>query len=178
MQSPLVSQCNVRERSNTDEETWPPDQPENFTPLVLIHHQGQHTMKQAIYTAMAQLIQTDDIDEITLLASNQSVPKYHPKLDSHEPLQKVLDSSTVTKEFAEILAPLEQSKDLQFILIEGAAGSYRKIKELARGNKQLSNTLILRLFCNRGDTRGTQMATILAVIIPCTKWWQRYCLYL
>ena len=77
----MVSQSNVQQRFNTDEETWPPDQPKNFTPLVLIQHQGQHTMKQA--TAVAQVIQTGDIDEITSnwLASNQSVPKHHPKLD-------------------------------------------------------------------------------------------------
>ena len=29
----VVSQYNVRERFDTDEETWPPDQPINFTPL-------------------------------------------------------------------------------------------------------------------------------------------------
>ena len=102
--SEMVSQCNVRERFDTDEETWPPDQPKNFTPLALIHHQGQHGMKQA--TAMAQLIQTGDIDEITSLDSKQSVSRHHPKQDSHESLQEVLDNSTVTKEFTEILAPL------------------------------------------------------------------------
>ena len=180
--SETVSQSNVRERFNADEETWPPDQPKNFTPLVLIHHQGQYTMKQA--TAVAQLIQTGDVDEITSLASNRSVPKHHPKLDSHEPLQEVLDSSTVTKELAEILAPLEQSKDPQFILIEGAPGIGKSIllKELAYrwGNKQLLKTFklvllislrnptvqqatlikdLLQLFCNRGDTRATQIAT-------------------
>ena len=180
--SEMVSQSNVRERFNTDEETWPPDQPKNFTPLLLIHHQGQHTMKQA--TAVAQLIQTGDVDEITSLGSNRSVSRHHPKLDSHEPLQEVLDSSTVTKELAEILAPLEQSKDPQFILIEGAPGIGKSIllKELAYrwGNKQLLKTFklvllislrnptvqqatlikdLLQLFCNRGDTRATQIAT-------------------
>ena len=179
--SETVSQCNVRERFNTDEETWPPDQPKNFTPLVLIHHQGLHTMKQA--TGMAQLIQTGDVDEITSLASNRSVPKHHPKLDSHKPLQEVLDSSTVTKELAEILAPLEQSKEPQFILIEGAPGIGKSmlLKELAYrwGNKQLLKTFklvllvilrnpavqkitsikdLLQLFCKRGDTRATQIA--------------------
>ena len=180
--SEMVSQSNERERFNPDEQTWPPDQPKNFTPLVLIHHQGQHTMKQA--TAVAQLIQTGNIDEITSLASNRSVFKHHPKLDSHEPLQEVLDSSTLTKELAEILAPLEQSKDPQFILIEGAPGIGKSIllKELAYrwGNKQLLKTFklvllislrnptvqqatlikdLLQLFCNRGDTRATQIAT-------------------
>ena len=153
--SEIVSQCNVREWFGTEEETWPPDQPKNFTPLVLIHHQGQHTMKQA--TAVAQLIQRGDVDEITSLASNRSVPKHHPKLDSHEPLQEVLDSSTVTKELAEILAPLEQSKNPQFILIEGAPGIGKSIllKEIAYrwGNKQLLKTFrLVLLLCLRDPT--------------------------
>ena len=139
-------------------------------------------MKQA--TAVAQLIQTGDIDEITSLASNRSVPKHHPKLDSHESLQEVLDSSTVTKELTEILAPLEYSKDPQFILIEGAPGIGKSslLKELAYrwGNKKLLKKFklvllislrnpavqraklindLLQLFCNRGDTRTTKIAT-------------------
>ena len=153
--SEMVGQCNVQEWFDNDEETWPPDQPKNFTPLVLIHHQGQHAMKQA--TAVAQLIQTGDIDKITSLASNRSVPKHHPKLDSHEPLQEVLDSSTVTKELAEILAPLEQSKSPQFILIEGAPGIGKSIllKEIAYrwGNKQLLKTFrLVLLLCLRDPT--------------------------
>ena len=130
--SEMVSQSNVRNRFSTDEETWPPDQPKNFTPLVLIHHQGQHSMKQA--TAMAQLIQTGNIDEIT-----STDPKQHSKLDNHEALQEVLDCSTITKELTEILAPLEQSQEPQFILIEGAPGIGKSIllKEIAYrwGNK-------------------------------------------
>ena len=96
----MVSQHNLQERFNTDGETWPPDQSKNFTPLVLIHHQGQQSMKQP--TAVAQVIQTDNI---TAMVSNQSVPKHHPKLDSHEPLQEILDSSTVTKELSRNLSP-------------------------------------------------------------------------
>ena len=160
--SEMVSQCNVRERFNTDEETWPPNQPKNFMPLLLIHHQGQHTMKQP--TAVAQLIQTGDIDEITSLASNLSVPKHHSKLDSHEPLQEILDSSTVTKELAEILAPLQQSKDPQFILIEGAPGIGKSIllKELAYrwGNKQLLKTFKLVLLISLRNPTVQQVASV------------------
>ena len=160
--SEMVSQCNVRERLNTDEETWPPDQPKNFTPLVVIHHQGQHSMKQA--TAMAQVIQTGDINEITSLSNNQSVPKHHPKLFSHESLQEVLDSSTVTKELTEILAPLEQSKDPQFILIEGAPGIGKSVllKEIAYrwGNKQLLKTFKLVLLVCLRDPTIQQVASV------------------
>ena len=139
-------------------------------------------MKQP--TTVAQVIQTGDIDNITTMAGNQSVPKHHPKLDSHEPLQELLDSSTVTKELAEILAPLEQSKDPQFILIEGAPGIGKSIllKEIAYqwGNKQILKIFkfvllihlrnpsvqqvsllkdLLQLYCNREDTRATQIVT-------------------
>ena len=134
--SEIASQLNLQEQFNTVEETWPPDQPKNFTPLVLIHHQGQHSMKQP--TVVAQVIQTGNS------AGNQSVSKHNPKRKSHEPLQKVLDNSTVTKELTEILAPLEQSKDPQFILIEGAPGIGKSIllKEIAYrwGIKQLLRT--------------------------------------
>ena len=178
----MVSQSIVRERFNPDEETWPPNQPKNFTPLVLIHHQGQHSMKQA--TAMAQLIQKSDIDEIISLANNRSIPTNHPKLDSHEPLQEVLDSSMVTKELTDILAPLEQSKEQKFILIEGAPGIGKSIllKEIAYrwGNRQLLKTFklvllvplrdptvqqvslikhLLQLFHNREDARASSIST-------------------
>ena len=160
--SGMVSQSNVRERFNTDEEMWPPDQPKNFIPLVLIHHQGQHSMKQA--TAVAQLIQTGGVDEIISIASNQSVSEHHPKLDSHEPLQEVLDNSTVTKELTEILAPLEQSKEPQFILIEGAPGIGKSIllKEIAYrwGNKQLLKMFKLVLLVPLRDPTVQQVVSV------------------
>ena len=176
----MVSKSNVRDRFNTDEETWPPDQPKNFIPLVLIHHQGKHNMKQA--TAMTRLIERGDIDEITFsLTTNSLVSKQHP---SNQPLQEVFDSSTVTKELTEILAPLDQSENPQFILIEGAPGIGKSIllKEIAYrwGNKQLLKTFklvllvplrdptvqqvvsvsdLFQLFCNREDTRTKQIST-------------------
>ena len=175
----MVSQCNVQKLFKTNEETWPPNQPKSFTPLVLIHHKGQHTLKRA--TAMIRLIHKGGIDSFT---SNQSVPKHYlKKLDSHESLQEVLDSSTVTKELTEILAPLEQSKDPQFILIEGAPGIGKSflLKEIAYrwGNKQLLKTFklvllvclrdpsvqkaklikdLFQLFCYHQDIRATEIS--------------------
>ena len=140
----MVSECNVRERFDTEEEPWPPDQPKDFIPLVLIHHHGKYTTKET--TEIAQLIQTSDIDEVTSLASNQSVRRDYPKLDSHETLHRVpLDRSTVTEELTEILAPLEQSKSPQFVLIEGAPGIGKSVllKEIAyRWGKRL----LLKMF--------------------------------
>ena len=52
-------------------------------------------MKQT--TAVAQLIQSGDIDKMISLASKQPVTNHHPKLVSNEPLQELFDSSTVTK---------------------------------------------------------------------------------
>ena len=160
--SEMVSQYNVQERFNADEETWPPDQPQNFTPLVLIQHRGQHSMKRT--NAMAQLIHSGGIDEITSLAIDQSITKHHPKHVSYESLQEVLNSSTVTKELTEILIPLEQCKGPQFILIEGAPGIGKSIllKEIAYrwGNKQLLKTFKLVLLVCLRDPTVQQVASV------------------
>ena len=160
----MVSQYNVQVRFNTDEETWPPDQPRTFTPLILIHHQGQYAMQPATKMAHNQFIQTDDInessdsnddigdiDENTVAASNQSVIKHHPEQDNCTSLQ---DSSKITKELTEILGPLEHSDCPQFVLIEGGPGIGKSIllKEIAYrwGSKQLLKAFkIVLLICLR-----------------------------
>ena len=180
-----MSEHYIRERfhNSCDGETWPPDQPKHFVPLVLVRQQGQNISKQV--TALPQLIQTGDvdIDEISSVASNhnQSIPKCQPKPGNHKPIQGILDSSKVTKELTEILASLKQPTDSQFILIEGAPGIGKSflLKEIAYrwGNKQILKTfklvllvplrdpavqqisLVKELFCNRGDTWDVEIAT-------------------
>ena len=70
---------------------------------------------------MAKYVERGHIDKVVSVTKTDTLPK-RPKLDSHQPLQEVLDTSKVTKEVAEILAPLETSDNPQFILIEGAPG--------------------------------------------------------
>ena len=70
---------------------------------------------------MAEFVERGHIDKVVSVTKTDTFPK-RPKLDSHQPLQEVLDTSKVTKEVAEILAPLETSDNPQFILIEGAPG--------------------------------------------------------
>ena len=156
----MVSQSNVRKRFNTDKKTWPPDRPQNFVPLVLIQHHCQRSMEQA--TAVAQLIQTGEIDEVGLSASDHFTPKYNFKRP--ESVQEVLDSSTVTKELTEILAPLEQSKEPQFILIEGAPGIGKSIllKEIAYrwGNKELLKKFKLVLLVSLRDPTVQQVVSV------------------
>ena len=115
---------------------WPPEQLKTFTPLLLIQHQGHCNLKQS--TAMAEFVERGHIDKVASVTSTDTLPK-HPKLDSHQPLQEVLHTSKVTKEVAEILAPLQTSSDPQFILIEGAPGIGKSLllKEMAyRWGKQ------------------------------------------
>ena len=148
--SEMVSQYNVQGRFDTDEDTWPPDHQKKFTPLVLTHHQRRHTMKQAI--ALAKL---DDVKKITLLTSTQALPKGHQKRsETYRLLQEALDSSTVTKDFSEVLSLLEKSKHPQFILIEGAPGMGKSmlLKEIAYrwGKKELLKTFkLVFLVCLR-----------------------------
>ena len=70
---------------------------------------------------MAEFVERGHIDKVVSATKTDTLHK-RPKLDTHQPLQEVLDTSKVTKEVAEILAPLETSDDPQFILIEGAPG--------------------------------------------------------
>ena len=110
-----------------DDDTWPPEQPTNFTPLLLIHHQGNRTPAQV--TAMAKLMHAGDI-------------------------QKTFDTSKATKDIEEILFPLEKSEEASFVLIEGAPGIGKTIllKEIAYrwGNKQLLQKFeLVLLICFR-----------------------------
>ena len=117
--SKRVREVNIQTQLRVDKEAWPPEPPKTFTPLVLIQHQGHPNLKQSI--AMAEFVERGHIDMVVSVTTTDTLPKC-PKLDSHQPLQEVLDTSKVTKEVAEILAPLETNVDPQFILIEGAPG--------------------------------------------------------
>ncbi|XP_065886389.1 protein NLRC5-like [Dysidea avara] len=137
--SQRVAMINSHAQDSVDEDTWPPDQLKDYTPLVLIQHQEQRTKEQD--KEMAKLTQTGDIDSI---ASGQLAPKRR-KLDSHETLQHVLNTSTVTKQVAEILTSLEESDGERFVLIEGAPGIGKSVllKHIAC---QWGKTLLLTLF--------------------------------
>ena len=119
MLSKKIREVNIQTRLRVDKEAWPPDPPKTFIPLVLIQHQGYRSMQQS--TAMAEFVERGHIDKIVSVTTTDTFPR-HVKLDCHQPLQEVLDTSKVTKEVAEILATLETSNDPQFILIEGAPG--------------------------------------------------------
>ena len=154
-----------------DKNTWPPLQLKTFTPLLLVHYQGHRTPEQV--TAMAELMYNGDIGKLT---SDQPMVK-------HTKFQKVLDTSTATKEIKEILAPLENSEDPCYILIEGAPGIGKSVllKEIAYrwGKKELLQKFefvllvslcdpslklikcvddLLQLFC-KGDKNATDIVS-------------------
>ena len=178
--SKRVREVNIQTRLKADEEAWPPDPPKTFTPLVLIQHQGYRSIKQS--TAMAEFVERGHIDKVVSVTTTDTLPT-RLKLDSHQPLHEVLDTSKVTKEVAEILAPLEISDDPQLILIEGAPGigktlllreiSYRWGKHQILQKFKLVLLVCLRdpavqkmsfvddlfqLFCKR-DRRATEIAS-------------------
>ena len=136
-----MATTNTQARFRVDKDTWPPGQPHRFTPLLLVHHEGQQRMDQAV--EVAKLVYKGDV---TSLATEQLV---HTKLDDHA--QHV---SKVTKEVTKILAPLEERKEPQFIMIEGAPGIGKSVllREIAYrwGKQQLLQTFtLLILVCLR-----------------------------
>ena len=47
-----VRQLNMQAPLQVDENTWPPNYPKGFTPLVLVHYQDMYTAKQAAAIAI------------------------------------------------------------------------------------------------------------------------------
>lgn len=105
----------------TGDDVWPPEQPKEFTPLALIHHKDQRTKKEAIQ--IAQAAGGGDVDSIMSALNDQPAAKRR-KQRKFASLSDCLKRSKVTKDVAEILAPLENpsSKLPLTILIEGAPG--------------------------------------------------------
>ena len=112
---------------------------------------------------MAKFVERGNIDKV--VSSSSGIPKHRHKLDSHEALQEVLNTSKVTKEVAEILAPLETGNDPQFILIEGAPGIGKSLlsREIAyRWGKQeiLQKFKLVLLICLRDPAAQREMPLI------------------
>ena len=49
-----VGEMNIQAQLTVGKEAWPPELPNTFTPLVLIHYLGQRNLKQT--TAMAEFV--------------------------------------------------------------------------------------------------------------------------
>ena len=111
--SKRVREVNIQTRSRFDKEVWPPELSKTFIPLVLIQHHGLPNSKQS--TVLAEFVERGHIDRVV---STITLPRCL-MLESHQPLQEMLNTSKVTKEVTEILTSLETSDDPQFVLIEG-----------------------------------------------------------
>ena len=114
-------------------------------------------------TAIAKLMHAGDINKVAPATSDHPTVK-HTRLDSHEKPQKVLDTSRAAKEIEVILAPLVESKEASFILIEGAPGIGKSmlLKEVAyRWGKQhiLQIYELVLLICLR-DPSSRQVKSV------------------
>ena len=95
---------------------WPPEQSKEFTPLVLLHHEDEHSMEHA--TAITKALHTGAVNDVISATSSEPLAM-HPTLHHHEKLGEALKASKTT---TDILAPLEVSDKPQTILIEGSPG--------------------------------------------------------
>ena len=125
-----LKQFYKRTRFDVGEDAWPPEQPKDFTPVVLVHYEEQRTMKDV--NIITEAVHTGHISDIISAASDHLLTKHHQQ-DSHRPLREALQSSKVTKEVNKILMCFDQCKDPQTILIEGAPGIGKSVlmKEIA-----------------------------------------------
>ena len=112
--------------------SWPPEPLRRFIPLVLLNYKNQHTLKQT--DVMAELVFKGYIDEVTSANSysDQSTAKVDCTGELLKEVQIIDNTSTITKDIKEILAPLESSES-RFVLIEGPPGIGKSVllKEIA-----------------------------------------------
>ena len=106
-------------RFSVANDTWPPELPKEYTPLVLLHHEDERTIKDII--TITEALHTGDISDVVSATSDEQIAK-RPGLHSHDKLGEALKASKATTDISEILTPLEVSDKAQTILIEGAPG--------------------------------------------------------
>ena len=106
-------------RFTVAKDTWPPEKPREFTPLVLLHHEDEHSMRDV--TIVTEALHSGAISDFVSATSSKPIAM-QPSLHHHDKLGDTLKASKTTTEVSEILAPLEVSDNPQTILIEGAPG--------------------------------------------------------
>ena len=140
-----------------DDKAWPPVKQASFTPLLFIHHHGDHSQEEI--RAKAKLMYTGNIGKVAMATDEHS-----DKLDGDDKFHILLDTSKATKEIAEILAPLEINEDPAFILIEGAPGIGKSVllKEISYrwANKELLQKFELVLLVYLRDPSLQQIVSV------------------
>ena len=106
-------------RFSVAKDTWPPDPPKEFTPLVLLHREDEQSITQV--TTITKALHRGAISDVVSATTSEPIAK-RPGLHSHDELGEALKASKTTTDISEILAPLEVSDKAQTILIEGAPG--------------------------------------------------------
>ena len=163
MLSKHVKKVYKQTKYKLSENTWPPVQLEDFTPVVLMHHQGQYSSAETI--VLTEVLYSLDLNDVVFATDNQYIIAQHPKLKCHNDcFQTFLNTSKITKDVKEMLAPLEENEDPQLMLIEGAPGIGKTIllKEIAfRWGKDcsLSKFKLVFLLCLR-DQRIQQLSSV------------------
>ena len=106
-------------RFSVAKDTWPPEQPKEFTPLVLLHHEDEYSMEHV--TAISKALHAGAISDVISATSSDPLTM-QPSLHHHDKLGDALKASKTTSDVSEILAPLELNDKPKTILIEGAPG--------------------------------------------------------
>ena len=134
-------------RFGVAKDTWPPELPKEYTPLVLLHHEDEHTITDV--TTITEILHKGAISDVVSATSSEPIAK-RPQLHNHDKLREALKASKATTDISEILAPLEVSDKVQTILIEGAPGIGKTVllKHIAyswaeQGMLQKSDLLLL-----------------------------------
>ena len=124
LHSDHLKRCYVCTRFITTQEEWPPDQPDHFTSLALIHYKDGHTEREVI--SVLKNIHNYTVDEIMSMFPGDSQNVSSEEEQSQEQVK-------TTKDVKDIFASDEDGQEPCRILIEGAPGIGKTVlsKEIA-----------------------------------------------
>ena len=106
-------------RFSVAKDMWPPEQPKEYTPLVLLHHEDEHSMEHV--TAITKALHTGAISDVISATTSDPLAIQH-SLYYHDKLGEALKASKTTTNISDILALIEINDKPKTIIIEGAPG--------------------------------------------------------
>ena len=105
-------------RFSTGRDTWPPDQPKHFTPLVLIHRQGRRTKKET--EAVMKATMKGHINAFLSAANNRTTKDLQELLSYLEPPPNTMQARTILVEGSPGVGKSVLLKQISYLWADGS----------------------------------------------------------
>lgn len=111
----------IATRFSTGRDTWPPDQPKHFTPLVLIHKQGRRTKKET--EAVMKATMKGHIDAYLSAANSRTTKDLQELLSYLEPPPNTTQAHTILVEGSPGVGKSVLLKQISYLWADGSVST-------------------------------------------------------